>query len=307
MGNDHVGEAHEGATPARTTPAVGAWQGVVAEDGVSPPTGRPSKGCVPAGEVRIQGHAGQELAFGQRPPPGAPPVRVRGLRDIGPYRFEVCPIYLAPDPSTREHVPPRALGGTVATLVCSRCNNDLGSRVEVDLIDWRDDAVRRPRISGGTIEGPRKLERLLRRTTADGEFVLIPDGRSDAALSEIIASGEFELTLAPPDPGKYRLAALKHAYIAACLDRREIPDSATGRQIRHDLLRARDSRRDAPFPTSEYADSLPLMRSYAQPSGPPLALCLADIARPRQRPEIWILLGGTVCVPWPMPDFPPIL
>lgn len=306
MGNDHAAGTHEAAVPAPTTP-VGAWQGTVAEDFASPPTARPSKGRVPAGKVRVEGPAGQVLAFGQRPPPDAAHVRVRGDRDISFHRFDACPICLAPDPSTREHVPPQALGGTVATLVCSRCNNDLGSRVEVDLLDWRDDAVRRPRISGGTIQGRRKLDRLLLRTTADGEFVLVPDGRCDLALTEIIASGEFELTLAPPDPGKYRLAALKHAYLAACLDRREIPDSATGRQIRHDLLRARDSRRDAPFPASEYARSLPLMRSYAHPAGPPLALCLADTARPDRRPEIWILLGGTVCVPWPMPDFPPIL
>lgn len=306
MGNEYVGGARDSAGPAPTT-HVGAWQGTVADDGASATSAGRSKGHVPVHEVRVEGRAGQGLAFGQRPPPDAPPIRVRGVRDIGFHRFEVCPICLASEPSTREHVPPQALGGTVATLVCSRCNNELGSRVEVDLLDWRDDAVRRPRISGGTIQGRRKLDRLLRRTTADGEFVLVPDGRSEPALRDILASGEFELTLVPPDPGKYRLAALKHGYLAACLDRRQIPDSASGRQIRHDLLRARDSPRDEPFPTSQYARSLPLMRSYAEPAGPPLALCLADTGRPDQRAEIWILLGGTICVPWPMPDFLPIL
>lgn len=49
------------------------------------------------------------------------------------------------------------------------------------------------------------------------------------------------------------------------------------------------------------------MRFYSQPSGSPLALCLVGTARPDRSPEIWILLGGTVCVPWPMPDFLPIL
>jgi hypothetical protein len=304
--DEHADGAQEGATPSRTPPG-GAWQGVVADDSASLLTARPPKGRVPAGKVRVEGPAGQVLAFGQRPPPGAPPVRVRGVRDIGFHRFGACPICLAPGPSTREHVPPAALGGTVATLVCGRCNNDLGSRIEVDLLDWRDDAVRRPRISGGTVPGPRRLERLLRRTAADGEFVLVPDGRADPALRDIIGSGEFDLTLAPPDPARYRLAALKHAYLAACLDRREIPDTPTGRQIRHDLLAARDAPHDAPFPASEYARSIPLMRSYAQPAGPPLALCLADTAGPDGRPEIWIMLSGTVCVPWPMPDFPPVL
>jgi len=50
-----------------------------------------------------------------------------------------------------------------------------------------------------------------------------------------------------------------------------------------------------------------LMRSYDQRVAPPLALCLADTARPDGHPGVCITLGGTVRVPWPMPDFPPVL
>lgn len=48
----------------------------------------------------------------------------------------------------------------------------------------------------------------------------------------MLNSGALDLEIVPPDPAKYQLAALKHAYLAACLDRREIPHTATARQIR---------------------------------------------------------------------------
>lgn len=76
-------------------------------------------------------------------------MAVRAVREIGYHRFDRCPTCFVPEPSTREHVPPAAIGGNVKTSVCHHCNSDLGSRIEVDLLDWRDDAVRRPRISGG--------------------------------------------------------------------------------------------------------------------------------------------------------------
>ena len=45
------------------------------------------------------------------------------------------------------------------TLICTRCNNDLG-RVEAELVDWRDNAYRHTRASADAIVGARKLPRL---------------------------------------------------------------------------------------------------------------------------------------------------
>lgn len=233
---------------------------------------------------------------------------VHVVREIGRHEFDRCPICLAPGPSTREHVPPASIGGTVKTLVCQRCNNDLGSRIEVDLLDWRDDAVRGARISGGAVQGFRRFDRLLLRTTADDEFILISQGRRDPQVDEMFSSGAFDLEVVLPDPAKYQLAALKHAYLAACLDRQEIPDTATARQIRRDLLAARDAPPGSPLSISDYARSIPLMRSYEQHAGPPLALGRVDgAARLDGRSEVCILLGGSLCMSWPMPDFGPAL
>jgi hypothetical protein len=232
-------------------------------------------------------------------------VRVQLVRDIGPFQFDECPICLAPGPSSREHVPPASLGGEVRTRVCERCNNELGSRIEVSLLDWRDGAVRNARVAADNVPGRRRVERMLYRTAGAGEFVLVPDGRVDGSFRDMLASGEFRYAFAPPEPARYRLAALKHAYLAACLDRQEIPDTPTAREIRRDLVAARDAPSGGPFPTSELAMGLSLMRSYAQPAGPSLALCSVASGPDGAAPEMWVLLAGTVCVPWPMPDFPP--
>lgn len=245
------------------------------------------------------------LEFEHLPAEGSAAVRLDVVREIGFFRFDVCPICLAPDPTTREHVPPASLGGFVATLVCQRCNNELGSRIEVDLLDWRDGAVRGARVAADALPGQRRIERLLRRTTSDGEFVLIPDGRYEPRLSEMIGSGQFQLIFQPPDPARYRLAALKHAYLAACLNRQEVPDTASAAQIRIDLVAARDAPRDGAFPGSSYAEALPMWRSYQQPAGPLLAVGLADAGRDDRRCEVMILLAGSIALPWPMPDFSP--
>ena len=300
---DHAYDPTGGAAPL---PAEPRWQGTITSSG-RPGEDRAGKGAVPARRVRVEGPEGQALEFGHGPPPGAQAVRVRSVRNIGFHRFDVCPICLAGEPGTREHVPPSSLGGAVATLVCARCNNELGSRIEVALLDWRDGAVRGARASGGDVPGRRKIARLLNRATPDGRFVLVPDGRTDPTVRDMLAAGEVELTISPPDPRRYRLAALKHAYLAACLDRREIPDTDTARTIRHDLVAFRDAPRDGPVPDSDYARAMPLMRSYAQPGGPPITLCLADTGRDDGQQEVWILLAGTVAVPWPMPDFTPLL
>ena len=51
-----------------------------------------------------------------------------------------CPICLDSASLTDEHVPQHNLGGSVMTTTCAPCNNNLGSRTEVDLQHWFDHA-----------------------------------------------------------------------------------------------------------------------------------------------------------------------
>lgn len=53
----------------------------------------------------------------------------------------LCPICREDEPSHKEHVPQEDLGGSVMTMTCQACNNDLGSRVEADLQHWFDHAL----------------------------------------------------------------------------------------------------------------------------------------------------------------------
>src|SRR3954451_4231347 len=92
------------------------------------------------------------------------------------------------------------------------CTNGLGSRVEAELIDWRDDALRHARTVSEEVLGARKLPRLLRRRTPDGRFVLMVDGPLHPDVKLMLQGQDFALQFTPPDPNRYKLAALKHAY-----------------------------------------------------------------------------------------------
>src|SRR5690348_5394269 len=117
------------------------WVGTLAEspdDGDEPII--PPKGGVPADGIRYEGEEGEalELVYG---PSGSnlASYDVTILQEIHAHIFDFCPICLSPEPRSREHVPPESLGGRVLTRLCEKCNNGLGARVEVELLDWRDD------------------------------------------------------------------------------------------------------------------------------------------------------------------------
>lgn len=262
----------------------------------------PRKGRIPLHRLRIEGDDGRVLEVRHGPRTGETTHQVTVVRDIGYHAFNHCPICLAPSPTSREHVPSESLGGRVRTLVCVPCNNRLGSHLEGELLDWRDIAMRNARASAENVPGRRKLPRVLYRETTDGQFVLIPHGPLDPAVRDMLTGGQLNYAYAPPDPNRYKLAALKYAYLAACLDRREIPHTPFAQTIRADLVAARDAPSGRDVPPSDYAAGIPLMRFYQQPSGPSLALALADGSQ-----QIWILLTGTIGVPWPTPDFLPVL
>jgi hypothetical protein len=197
------------------------------------------------------------------------------------------------------------MGGQVRTWTCEPCNNGLGSRVEAELIDWRDDALRHARAVSEEVLGARKLPRRLRRRTPDGRFVLIVDGSLHPDVELMLKGQDFALQFTPPDPNRYKLAALKHAYLAACLDLTTIPQTPCADVVRHDLQAARDAPSRAEVPTSEYALAMPLMRTHEQPEEPAVALSIVE--RPGEPAEYWVLLAGSIAVPWPLPDAPPII
>jgi hypothetical protein len=190
------------------------------------------------------------------------------------------------------------------TRTCARCNNDLG-RVEAELTDWRDNAFRHTTATSDAIVGARKLPRLLRRQTADGRFALIIDGPMHPDAEPMLKGSEFALQFVPPNPRLYKLAALKHAYLAACLDLRAIPQTPCADLIRRDLLAARDAKSRSSILSSDYANAMPLMRSHEHPQGPPIVLAVLE--RSPGVGEYWFILAGSIAVPWPMPDSPPVV
>jgi hypothetical protein len=152
--------------------------------------------------------------------------------------------------------------------------------------------------------GKRRVAELLYRQTDDGQFVLVPAKPIDPAVRDMLAAGLLQIEGPPPDPRRYCLAALKHAYLAACLYLREIPDTDHARAVRADLLAARDASSSELLPASAAASALGLARSYTPPKGPPLAL-IAIPREPNIEPEVWISLAGTMAVQWPLPGLPP--
>ncbi len=188
-------------------------------------------------------------------------------------------------------------------MTCKRCNNVLGSVVETELEHWYDDALVGVTFEHEDVPGARKLPRLLTLKGPDG-FALIPDGGDlPPAVDPMLRSGSFTMTHRPPDPRRYRLALLKHAYLAACLYLGYVPGIAEADEIRRDLIAARDTpKRDQP-PASPPAERLKFYRSGRGRQGPPLAIVAAR--RPGENPEPLISLAGTLFVSWPFSTVPP--
>ncbi|MGQ0431268.1 MAG: HNH endonuclease [Microthrixaceae bacterium] len=238
---------------------------------------------------------GRELDMAIRMPSDAQQFTVRPVRSIAPHRFEACPICGNPA-TTSEHVPPAAMGGVVMTRTCEPCNHRLGSHVEPDLIDWVDGALTLTAFAGDAVVGPRYARRLLHRTTAAGEFVLVIDGKHDEAIRDLLASGTAQLSASFPDENRMRIAAMKHAYLSACLYLRSVPPHSD--QMRRDLLAARDAQRRDAVPYSPVAAGLTVLRldpdSGTLPSGP-LVYAIAQIDG---QSVPGVLLGGATFVSW---------
>lgn len=232
-------------------------------------------------------------------------VQVRLVAEIGYHEFDHCSICLTGAPDTKEHVPQHGLGGQVRTRTCADCNNRLGSRVESELADWCFGVVRHAYATGDAVVGRRRIAKVLFRQTDAGAPVWIVD-RSDPAVRDLLRGGGMNLSYDLLNPNVRLIAALKHAYLAACLHLRRVPVGPEADAIRTDLLAARDAESPQAMPVSEHAARLLLMRSYAPPSGPSLAVGVIDSQTESAKASgWWVSLAGVLFVSWPLLDTPP--
>jgi hypothetical protein len=193
------------------------------------------------------------------------------------------------------------------TMTCQACNNNLGSRVEVDLQHWFDDALVNVAFDhDGEVPGLRGVPPLYYRVALNHDsFVLFVDGELTAEVEQMIASGDWRMHYREPDPRRWRMALLKHAYLAACLYFGSVPDTADARTIRADLLAVRDLPRNSGPPPCEAANRLKVYRSHVGAQGPTLALVARPGAEDDAEPEILISLAGALFVSWPIRDLLP--
>lgn len=277
------------------------WQGTITQgDDEDGPRRRSN---IPARRLTAKGPGGEALEVIHAPHEGSSDHEFLPVRDIQQHFFDVCPICLSPAPDTLEHLPPAGLGGTPMTRTCARCNNGFG-RIESQLIDWRDDAYRLTSVTAEGIVGARRLPRILHRQTPTGEFVLLVDGPLHPEAEPMLQGNGFSLTITPPAPHLYKLAALKQAYLAACLDMKAVPYSPTAEAVRRELLAARDAPARRQISSSEFVLSMPIMRTHEHPRGS--AALLGVINQDDGRGAWWIALASTIAVPWPFPDLPPV-
>lgn len=247
---------------------------------------------------------GRTLEFTQ--PVSGEQATLEGLAEIRAMSFcepatglPVCPICLARTTEMHaEHVPQTALGGEVMTSTCQRCNNDLGSRVEVDLQAWFDQQLVDTSIEhGGEIPGRRRFSRVHYRPSTDGStFMMWVDGPSTSEIEAMMQSGTWQVNFRPPDFARAVVGLLKHAYLAACLHLQEIPDTEDARAIRADLLTARNTSRREPLDQIE--ERLVFYRGGVGRQGPPLAL-VRMTPPDGGDPRILISLAGVLFVSWP--------
>jgi hypothetical protein len=217
----------------------------------------------------------------------------------GQMKFNQCPICLASAPTSNEHVPPAALGGSVMTTTCARSNNELGSRLEASLIDWWEDAVGSVSLSHHDVRGSRRAGRVLLRQKETGEPVLLLR-RVDAAIRNRFGPGtQFSMSFTEPDRARYRLAALKSAYLAVCLLLRLIPETPQAAAIRAELLAVRDAPRQHRVRASPLCDDLQIWQSHGPAVPGELALVRARPAD-AAAPVIAISLARTLLVTWPI-------
>jgi len=184
-------------------------------------TGRKAEGGergLPAlDELVMQNDDGTTMEFGS--PTRGEVGSLTGLIEIPAGTFSasagaesICPICLESAATEREHVPQEALGGRRMTKTCERCNNDLGSKVELDLENWFDHALTTVGMDhDGEVSGKRHLPTIYYRQARDSDkFLLFPAGGFTDGVSQMVTSGVSGSTTASPTPdaGGWRCSSM---------------------------------------------------------------------------------------------------
>jgi hypothetical protein len=126
-------------------------------------------------------------------------------------------------------------------------------------------------------------------------MVLVAEGETGPDVIEMLKSGEVELSGVRPSRARYRLALLKHAFLAGCMEFGIIRGHWAD-VVRNDLIAARDCGNRRLIPSSAMADGLTVLR-YFGPSldVPPVAVAVAPVDGVGMD---GVLLGGRVFVSW---------
>nr|WP_246401389.1 HNH endonuclease [Jiangella mangrovi] len=224
--------------------------------------------------------------------------------EIGAGAFPYCPICFDGEADSREHVPPKPLGGIVMANTCSPCNNKLGSRTESALQDWFDDAVYTFYSQDGD---PRPFghSRVLNLQTPDGEWFQVQERPSNPEnrLGSALVEGGVTMHLALPARAQYKTGLLKNAFLAACLHVGGVPMTASTAEIRAELVATRDARSRRDVQLGPRAEAIRAYRTGQPANGKPLALMRTDGV---DKPRFLISLAGTILVEWPFPDVDPL-
>lgn len=184
-------------TPARMPPlslAVDDTERVTEQDADKRPNwtvrqvrGRgssPEKGLATVHSMTLQSADGADFVIDRLDLSRHPLVEAVPIAVARPRTFDRCPICLDQNPVSREHVPPKSIGGDVMTHTCRRCNNRAGSVLERALLDWWEDALVSVRLSHEEVSGARRVPRILLRQTRGGEPVFFcDDGLFDPAIA----------------------------------------------------------------------------------------------------------------------------
>lgn len=211
--------------------------------------------------------------------------------------FDRCPICLAPDPESKEHVPPHALGGSVLTLTCEKCNNEFGSRYETHALAWYENTLGSARVSGPGVPGKRHTGSYLYRHGSDGSVVLYQRGKVDKAVLDLLRTGDVEIDYEPVDLQRAKLGFVKSAYLAACALVRRIPDGPKANAVREELLAARGYPRERAFVPGPAVRSLKIGRSDVSPTPGEIKLMVVHLDDTR---ELAVSFNGAVIVDWPL-------
>ncbi|MCH7229947.1 HNH endonuclease [Glycomyces sp. L485] len=251
--------------------------------------------------TRLVGPNGQAMSIGRMQREGEVDCQIDTVAIASRFDFAHCPLCLAVVPGTDEHVPPENIGGTVMTRTCDDCNNKAGGRTEPELEHWWNDTLVRARLEStlGPVRGPRVAGNLYRRQTSDGEPVFALAGKHDSAVRDILDhGGDITLTFGLPDRARVFAAALKSAYLGACLLARRVPFTREAEAVRAALRAARDTQKSEPLSLRGIDFDWWIARRPGSIEAGRIGLERVRVAG--EEPQYAVSLGGALLVSWPV-------